>query len=174
MSISHTLLGLLEPAPTHGYTLKHEYDSRFGRSRQVQFAQVYKTLSRLERDGLAEVTAVEHGEGPERRRYAITPQGLTEFETWLASPEPATVHAQSVLYVKVVLALLSGRPAAQVLDAQRRVHLARMRELTARRGEVDVFERLAGDYEIAHLEADLSWIEIAGTRLDRLSAELGR
>src|SRR4051794_21660758 len=118
MSITHTLLGLLEPAPSHGYTLKQQYDTRFGRSKQLQFGQVYKTLARLERDGLAHVSTVEAGEGPERRRYAITPEGVSEFETWLATPEPATAHAQSVLYVKVVLALMSGRSAADVLDAQ--------------------------------------------------------
>jgi len=172
MSVSHTLLGLLEPAPSHGYTLKHEYDARFARARPLKFGQVYATLARLERDGLVTVAGIEHGEGPDRRRYAITKTGVTELEEWLMTAEPPTAHAQSVLFAKVVLALMSGRPAPDILDAQRAEHLARMREITAARHEVDVVDRLAGDYEIAHLEADLKWIEIAASRLDALTKEL--
>ncbi len=171
MSIPLTMLGLLEPSPSHGYTLKQRYDERFGRSRPLKFGQVYATLGRLERDGLAQVTGVEHGEGPERKVFAITPQGVGELEHWLSTPEPPG-QVQNVLFTKVVLALSSGRPAPEVLDAQRAVHLARMREITAARHDVDVLERLAGDYEIAHLEADLRWIEIAGARLDALRKEL--
>ncbi len=171
MSIPLTMLGLLEPAPSHGYTLKQRYDERFGRSRPLKFGQVYATLGRLERDGLAQVTGVEHGEGPERKVFAITPDGVSELEHWLGTPEPPG-QVQNVLFTKVVLALSSGRPAPEVLDAQRAVHLARMREITAARHDVNVLERLAGDYEIAHLEADLHWIEIAGARLDALRKEL--
>jgi len=36
-----------------------------------------------------------------------------------------------VLFAKVVLALMPGRPAERYLDAQRAAHLRRMHELTA-------------------------------------------
>lgn len=87
-------------------------------------------------------------------------------------PEPATAHAQSVVFVKVTLALMSGRPAAEILDGQRRVHLARMRALTAERRDADLIGRLTADYEIAHLDADLHWIADAGARLQAWRAEL--
>jgi DNA-binding PadR family transcriptional regulator len=165
------LLGLLEHAPAHGYTLKSRYDEQLGRARPLRYGQVYATLARLERDGLAQVAGVEHGEGPERRLYAITREGVVAFEDWLAAPDPPQ-HAHSVLFAKVVLALQSGRSAADVLDGQRAVHLARMREVVAARHGGDVLDRLAGDYEIAHLEADLRWIETAGARLAALAAEV--
>lgn len=165
MSIPRTLLGLLEDEPSYGYTLKQRYDELFARTKSLAYGQVYSTLARLERDGFATVVGVESGEGPERRRYAITPDGVVELDTWIRTPEPATSFAQSVLFVKTTLALLSGRPPQEVLDAQRTVHLARMRELTTSRAEADDVQRLAIDYEIVHLDADLRWIEETGHRL---------
>ena len=172
MSVSHVLLGLLEPGPRHGFGLKAAYDARFGRARSLGFGQVYATLARFERDGLAELVGVESGEGPERRVYAVTPSGVEELESWLGRPEQPTAYAQGVLFTKVVLALMSGRPAEQILDAQRAVHLERMREVRRAVEEGDLLGRLAADYEVGHLDADLRWIELAERRLDALRDEL--
>jgi DNA-binding PadR family transcriptional regulator len=165
VSVSHVLLGLLERQPSHGYTLKAAYDHGFARDRPLRYGQVYATLARLQRDGLAEEIAVEPGAGPDRRMYAVTSRGVQELVSWLVTPEPPTGYAVSVLFAKTVLALTSGRSAADVLDAQRAAHVARMREVTRAAHGADVIARLAADYEIAHLEADLQWIEIAGARL---------
>lgn len=169
MTVPLTLLGLLEAEPAHGYTLKRAYDEHFGRGRPLRFGQVYATLARLERDGWATLVGVHAGEGPDRKTYAITPEGVTALEEWIHTPEPTNGFTPSPLFVKVVLALRSGRSPGDVLEAQQRVHLARMREITAARHEADPVERLAGDFEIAHLEADLRWIEIAGARLTELT-----
>jgi len=168
MSVAHTLLGLLEPGPAHGYTLKKRYDKRFSRVKPLPYGQVYASLARFERDGLASVVAVEAGEGPERKLYAITPDGVTTVEAWLFGPEQPTTFATSALFAKTALALLSGRSAQAVLDAQRAVHLERMRELTAARRAADASELLAITYELNHLDADLRWIEEAGNRLGAL------
>ena len=172
MNIPNTLLGLLEPGPTHGYELKRAYDLRFGSDKPLKFGQVYATLGRLERDGRIEVCGVEHGSGPDRKRYAITPGGVTLLDRWLVEPEAPEPHLQSVLFAKVVLALLSGRPADRFLDAQRAAHLARMRELTADRRGVDLGRALLADYALFHLEADLRWIDLTESRLDQLTAEV--
>ncbi|HEY3139716.1 MAG TPA: PadR family transcriptional regulator [Acidimicrobiales bacterium] len=172
MNIPCTLLGLLEPEPSHGYELKRAYDHRFGSGRPLPFGQVYATLGRLERDGRVEVQGTEHGSGPERKRYAITPEGVTVLEDWLAKPEPPEPHLQSVLFAKVVLALVSGRPADRFLDAQRAAHLARMRELTALRRAGGLGQTLLADYALFHLEADLRWIDMTESRLDQLTAEV--
>ena len=56
----------------------------------------------------------EPGAGPDRKRYVITEAGATEFETWLADPVTPEPHLQTVLFAKVVLALMLGRRAEQV------------------------------------------------------------
>lgn len=172
MTVARTLLGLLETEPAHGYTLKHRYDLHFARLKPLPFGQVYASLARFERDGLAVVTGTQPGAGPQRTTYAITPEGVTSVEQWISEPEEPTTFAGSVLFTKTVLALLSGRPAAQVLDAQRAVHLTRMRDLTAARRTANSAELLAITYELNHLDADLRWLEEAGQQLSRLATDL--
>lgn len=174
MSVAHALLGLLEDGPRHGYELKHEYDERFAAGRPLAFGQVYATLARLLSNGLVEVDAIEVGAGPERKRYAITDLGVTDLEDWLGRPEPPEPHLQTVLFAKVALALLSGRPASDFLDVQRTAHLSRMRELTSLKARGDLSAKLVADYALFHLEADLRWLELTAARLDELAKELER
>jgi DNA-binding PadR family transcriptional regulator len=174
MSTAFTLLGLLEGAPSHGYELKRAFDQRFGSDKPLPFGQVYATLGRLERDGRAVVVGTEVGEGPERKRYAITDQGVTDLERWLAEAEVPEPHLQTVLFSKVVLSLLSGRDAHRFLDTQRAAHLARMRELTGMRRTAPLGQALLADYALFHLEADLRWLELTAARLDDLAREVTR
>lgn len=172
MDIGHALLGLLEGGPRHGYELKREYDERFGHDRPLHYGQVYATLSRLLRDGLIEVDGVESGEGPQRKRYAVTAAGVTDVEQWLGAPERPEPYLQSTMYAKVVLALLTGRAAADVLDTQRAAHLEQMRELTDRKQRGDLADQLICDHALFHLEADLRWLELTAERLDQLAREV--
>src|SRR5690242_16952214 len=174
MSVGQTFLGLLEEHPRHGYDLKRAYDERFGRDRPLQYGQVYSTLARLLKRGFVEVDGIEPGGGPERKRYAITDAGITDVEAWLAQPERPEPYLQTTLYTKVVLALLTGRSAADLLDTQRAEHLRLMRELTRRKSSGDLADQLICDHALFHLEADLRWLELTAARLDQLAAEVTR
>jgi hypothetical protein len=94
------------------------------------------------------------------------------LDEWLTRPEPPEPHLQSILFAKVVLAVLSGRPAERFLDAQRAAHLSRMRELTALRRADGLASALLADYALFHLEADLRWIDVTESRLDQLKSEV--
>lgn len=163
------LLALLDDGPAHGFDLKRRYDALLGHDRELKYGQVYATLQRLERDGLTDGVGVEAGSGADRKLYAVTPQGVSELDAWLVTAQQ-TSGRPAELFTRVVLALVSGRSATAVLDAHRKAFLDRMRQLTAARHDGDAIDRLAGDYEIAHLEADLQWIELAGARLKDLAA----
>jgi DNA-binding PadR family transcriptional regulator len=166
MSFGHTLLGLLEDGPQHGYELKHRYDEHFPGVRPLPFGQVYATLARLHRDGMVDIAAVESGAGPDRKLYVITPAGVTDLERWIDEPTPAG-FVRNELFSRVVVALISGRSPAAVLDNQRASHLARMRGVTERRRTADLIDAMACDFELFHLEADVKWIEHAGRRLEK-------
>src|ERR1044072_1163843 len=172
MSIPHALLGLLESGPRHGYDLKRAYDERFGHDRPLPYGQVYSTLARLLKNGLVEESGIEPGGGPERKRYAITDAGVTDVDSWLTTPEKPELYLQNTLYTKVVLALLSGRSAADVLDNQRAAHLRTMRELTTRKRGGDLADQLICDHALFHLEADLRWLEVTTARLDELRKQV--
>jgi DNA-binding PadR family transcriptional regulator len=118
----------------------------------------------------------EPGRGPDRKLYTITNDGVTDLHEWLASAEPAEPHIQSVLFMKVALAQLAGRPARRYLDVQRAEHQRRMQQLTQLKNENedDVVAVLVADYALYHLEADLKWIELTTARLERLKKEITR
>lgn len=172
MSVGHALLGLLENGPRHGYELKHTYDEKFGQGKPLHYGQVYSTLSRLLRDGLVEVSGVLPGDGPDRKSYIITAAGVTNVDAWLHTPEKPEPYLQNTLYSKVVLALMSGRGAADVLDTQRAEHLRVMRVLTKRKAAGNLVDALICDYALFHLEADLRWLELTAARLDALAEEV--
>lgn len=168
MGSTETLLALLEPEPAHGYTLKHQYDRWFGHQRKLAFGQVYSTLARLEKNGLVIQSQVESGQGPDRRLYEITSDGVTRVDEWVATPQSPDLFATSSLYARLTVALLSGRDASQVLASQRAVHLERMRQLQKLRRAAEGPDLLAVTYELTHLDADLRWIEESGARLARM------
>jgi Transcriptional regulator PadR-like family len=148
MSVPLTLLGLLEREPSHGYDLKRDYDTFFGRDKPLPYGQVYSTLGRLARDG--KVMA-------------------GEAEPWLATPAEPEPHLQTLLFTKVVLALMLDRSAGSYLDAQRGAHLQRMRELTELKRTGELVDSLLADHGLFHLEADLRWIDMTAARLGSLS-----
>lgn len=174
MSTSHALLGLLDRSPAYGYSLKQDYDQLLAPERPLAFGQVYASLARFERQGWAEILTVETGAGPERKLYGITPEGVTELDTWIYTPQATGAFAASTLFTRISIALLSGRDAEDVLTAQRQSHMVRMRELTSRRRGAEPALLLQLDYELTHLDADLRWIQEAGQRLDALRAQWGQ
>ena len=169
MSVPLTLLGLLEREPSHGYDLKRDYDAFFGRGKQLPFGQVYATLGRLARDGQVTAGDAEPGDGPDRKRYVITDTGRHSVDTWLAEPVEPEPHLQTVLFAKVTLALMLGKPAAAYLDTQRAAHLRRMQELTEVKRTGPLVDMLLADHALFHLEADLRWIDLTSARLADLA-----
>jgi DNA-binding PadR family transcriptional regulator len=169
MSVPFTLLGLLNRRPCHGYDLKRDYDAYFGRGKPLPFGQVYATLGRLARDGKVAPGEVEAGDGPDRKRYAITDFGKSELDVWLKEPCQAEPHVQTIIFTKVVLALMLGLSAEKYLDIQRAAHLQRRRDLTELKRTGGLLDALLADYGLFHLEADLRWIDITEGRLTALA-----
>ena len=66
MSIPHFLLALLSEGPKYGLQLREEFEGGTGEVWPLNVGQVYKTLSRLERDGLAESDGT-GPDGPQKR-----------------------------------------------------------------------------------------------------------
>jgi DNA-binding PadR family transcriptional regulator len=172
MTVPLALLGLLEREPSHGYDLKRDYDTYFNRGKPLPPGQVYTTLSRLARDGKVVVGDAEPGSGPDRKRYVITDQGASDVETWLEEPVEAEAPLHTVLFTKVVLALMLGRDAQAYLDRQRAAHLQRMRELTEVKRSGHMIDKLLADHGLFRLEADLRWIDLTTARLDVLAQEV--
>lgn len=172
MATAEAVLGLLEERSRHGYDLKQAYDSLFGERKPLKFGQIYSTLARLDRDGLVRVEAVEQGDGPERKRYGITARGSADLDAYLRAALDPRPGLHDELFVKVVLAITSGRDARDLLQRQRSAHRDRMRELTAAKRGAGLLRVITADRDLFHLEADLRWIDLTEARLARLRKEL--
>ncbi|WP_142152012.1 PadR family transcriptional regulator [Streptomyces sp. SLBN-31] len=174
MSTRHILLGLLASGPSHGYDLKRRHDERFPQARPLAYGQVYTTLQRLVRDGLAEVEGTGADGGPERTTYRSTEDGSRELARWAGEIAPPAPFVTNEIFAKVVVSILSGGDAEAYLQAQRAAHLQRMRELTAVKTAkgADLATVLSADYALNHLDADLRWMITTAARLTTLTAEV--
>ncbi|GAA2938267.1 MULTISPECIES: PadR family transcriptional regulator [Streptomyces] len=187
MSTRHVLLGLLAAGPRHGYDLKRQHDARFPQARPLAYGQVYTTLQRLVRDGLAAVEGTDSDGGPERTLYRSTDEGAHELARWaeeITAPAPfVTNEIFSKVVVSILVTAAAGRhpgrdghkpDAAAHLRAQRAAHMERMRELTALKTTpgTELSTVLSADYALAHLDADVRWMTTTAARIDILTAEV--
>ena len=158
MAVPDVVLALLRGGPRHGYEVKHEHDAWFPDARPLAFGQVYATFGRLQRDGLVEVVETRSAGAPERTVYGLTRAGRDRLDAWLAEPAPP---GSDEIVRKAVAALRTGAGAAAYLSAQRSAHLRAMRELAGRPPDADLAARLGREHTLAHLDADLRWLERA-------------
>ncbi len=169
-------MGLLLQSERHGYDLKAEHDHRFPTARPLAFGQIYAALKRLQKNGFVEAVGTEKADGPERTIYGITDAGRAELNAWLDKIDHPIETVANPFAVKATIALLVADRdvASRYLSRQRAAHLDAMRTFTRiktdpQRSFSDV---LSADYAIAHLDADLRWLDTALERLLTLEQEL--
>jgi DNA-binding PadR family transcriptional regulator len=161
VATNEVLLALLRKGPAHGYDLKRGHDAWFPDARPMAFGQIYATLARLERAGLVDVVETRVEGGPERTVYALSTQGEERLQQWLTEPAAPAAAGTDEIVRKTIAALRTGGDPGAFLAGQRAAHLRRMHELTVAAPERDPTARLARDHLVAHLDADLRWLEAA-------------
>ncbi|MCW5713310.1 MAG: PadR family transcriptional regulator [Bauldia sp.] len=172
MDSALTLLGLVSLRPSYGYDLKQLYDRLFGLRKPLAFGQVYATIARMIRDGLLAPLGEEAGDGPDRKRYAVTPDGERRLAEWMFTPDVPSETLQNNIFAKTVVALLTGRDAHSLLDIQRACHMEQMRSLTRLKQGAGLMHVLLYDHALFHIEADLRWIDMTAARLTQLRDEV--
>jgi DNA-binding PadR family transcriptional regulator len=127
VSIRHGLLALLARGPRYGYQLRTEFESSTGVTWPLNVGQVYSTLSRLERDGLADrVGADDEG----RFVYQIRPEGADEVRSWFVTPIERTDRPRDELAMKLAMAVTTpGVDVREVVRAQRAATLRTLQDL---------------------------------------------
>lgn len=166
MGIRQSLLALLAGQPAHGYGLKTGFERSTAGAWPLNVGQVYTTLARLERDGLALPV---DGEG-ERQSWRITPAGRAELERWYAQPVVEDPPARDELALKVLLAIAAEEvDVGTILDTQRASTLERLQELTRHKAKADPERELPWvlllDALILKAEAELRWLDLCEERL---------
>ncbi len=172
MSVPHALLALLSEGPKYGLRLREEFEARTGEVWPLNVGQVYKTLQRLERDGLVESDGGE--EGPQKR-FRITVSGQAELAGWLRDPPDLTSPPRDELVMKVLVAVrVPGTDVHEVIQSHRLYLIELMQQWTRLKdGEArnDLGLALAVDAELFRLDAVTRWLDTADARLRRAAAE---
>jgi DNA-binding PadR family transcriptional regulator len=173
VSVPHVLLALLSQGPKYGLQLREEFEAGTGEVWPLNVGQVYRTLGRLERDGLAESDDTGQ-EGPQKR-FRITPLGEQVLADWLRTPPDLTSPPRDELLMKVlVTARVPGADAHEVIQAHRVYLLELMQQWTRlKEGEArdDLSLALVVDAELFRLDAVIRWLDAAEVRLARAAAE---
>ncbi len=177
MSVRHAVLGLLTQRPRHGYELRAAFEALVGGEENwdVKPAQIYSTLTRLEKSGLVAEESVEQNAGPEKRIYAITPDGLKTLQDWFAdgiAPE----HQRDEFFIKLMVGLISGVADPYLLIQIQRAHMYKeLHAVMAQRTRLDPTRELAKvlllEKAAMHLEADVRWLDIIEARLDEIKRQ---
>jgi DNA-binding PadR family transcriptional regulator len=165
MSIRHGLLALLARGPQYGYQLRTEFETSTGASWPLNIGQVYSTLSRLERDGLALRVGAD-AEG--RFVYRITPGGTAEVRTWFTTPIERIDRPRDELAIKLAMAVTTpGVDIHKVVQTQRAATLRTLQDLARlKTGSPEIPAdpderawRLVLESMIFQAEAEIRWLD---------------
>lgn len=170
MILARIILGLLAIAPMTGYDVKRHFASTAAHFWSADKAQIYRALAALVSDGLAEIEIVPGDGAPDRQVHHITDAGRAALRAWLTSPVERTTERDPFLARVFFAGELDDDELRALLDARRAAaeeRLAlyeRMRDETATDRTLRL--RLATlENGIAHLRAELSWIDDTEGRL---------
>jgi DNA-binding PadR family transcriptional regulator len=171
MSVRHAVLGLLAQRPRHGYELRAAFEAFVGGKEnwEVNPAQIYTTLSRLEENGLVVEHDIAQESGPEKRIYAITPLGKSALGEWFSTAVERE-HQRDEFFIKLMLCLATGQvDPAKLIQVQRSKLYQDLHAITVQRSRANPRQELARillyDKAIMYLEADLRWMDLVEARL---------
>jgi DNA-binding PadR family transcriptional regulator len=172
MSVRHAMLALLSEGPKYGLQLREEFEARTGEVWPLNVGQVYTTLQRLERDGLAASDG--DGDGPQKA-FLITPSGREELDSWLRTPPDLSSPPRDELVMKVLVALrVPGADIPGIIQAHRRYLVELMQQWTHIKEDADPTDLnlgLAVDAELFRLDSVVRWLDAADGRIKRAAAD---
>lgn len=169
MTVRHGLLALLAERPMGVYELRKEFDSRTGGTWPLNIGQVYTTMQRLVRDGLAEMLPPDY-EVSDVEPYRLTEAGYEAAENWWTRPVDRSTPERDEFVIKLALATTSpGVDVAAVVQVQRVESMRALRDYTRLKsnGPASPSTRdelawsLVIDNLIFSVEAEVRWLDHA-------------
>jgi DNA-binding PadR family transcriptional regulator len=161
------VLALAVEEPMHPYRMQQLIRER-GKDRVVnvgQRSQLYKTIDRLERDGLLAEHAVEReATRPERTIYTATDAGRRAATEWtvdmLVAPRPEFGEFAAALAYLPLVTVTEALAALRARLAERRAARDHLRdELADLGGDISRLHLVEEEYLLAQLETDVAFVE---------------
>jgi DNA-binding PadR family transcriptional regulator len=171
MSLDHAILGFLNYHPYSGYDLKKIFDTSIHHFWPADQSQIYRTLSRLEENGLATMERIPQEDRPDRKVYHITEAGRAELLRWISGPPPMGEPRSAPL----IQVFFSGQLSDEEILAKFEGYAAIMRAILAQYDQVEgqlgpyqqeipsprehFFWLLTLENGLANMRANLAWAE---------------
>lgn len=167
MSVSMSILAILDEGPGYGLQLKNEFEARTGSIWPLNVGQVYTTLARLERDGLVRQAA-----NGDEKVYEVTREGRARLHEWFEEPLDRKAPGRDELVLKLIMAI--GREAAsvgEVIQAERKSAIRQLQDYTRLKRDADADTDLGWlfllDSLIFQTEARVRWLDACESRIRR-------
>ncbi len=171
------ILGVLQyKSPAHGYDIRRELESwRAEAWAQIAYGSIYFALNKMAEEGLVEAVSTDQvGKRPARTLYAITEEGAREFQRLLR--EYWWERKPVIDPFQVAITFMNKLPHDELLAALRtRADILRATLNGFRQANWPDVERMGAPrhiaenfhLSIAHMEAELHWIEGAIGKVER-------
>ena len=163
---TYAVLGMLTRGEMSGYDLGKAIEGSIGFFWTPAKSQIYSQLRRLQEAGYATERMVEQTDRPDKRLYAITPDGLRAFREWLERTPVELEPIRSPFLLKIFFGHLM-EPAsviAHVREYRRQMEGLLEEFLEIERGiptEGDVYPYtvLTLKYGISYARAGIGWCD---------------
>lgn len=171
MSLKYAILGFLSLEGMSGYTLKTKYfDGSVAHFWPADQAQIYRTLQKLEQDGLASSEEVTGETRPAQRVYSISEAGMSDLKNWLSIQHPPSAQRITFLVQIYFSRLISPDAFAKMLEAERKRQETSLRlyetiDLDPTQADSEQlkqqyeFGQLTVDYGRRRAEMEIEWLD---------------
>jgi len=164
------LLGILLGGKTHGYRLNEHVTHAMNFCTDITKSTVYYTLEKLAKDGYAEQETEREGKRPERRVYQITEKGKSYFLQLLRDNlgEFSRTYFNDDIGI-AFMDQISTTEVRKLLEKKRGIIKSALKQFKEVPDHDGNWQYVIS-HNIAHLEADLAWINSILNDLNDLKA----
>ena len=183
MSLDHAIMGFLSSEESTGYDLKTRcFDRLANHYWTADQAQIYRTLDRLEQQGLVSSRLQVQRGKPDRNVYRLTSAGRENLDGWLRDYHPAPPNRDPFL-IQIAFAdrladsatlelLAHAREERQTRLEALRSHVARLTDGSSDSTDREMMlERMTYDAALAKERATIDWLDDCADSIRATSAD---
>lgn len=174
MAVKFIFLALLTQKPMYGYEMKESFEKMVSNHWQLNFGQVYTTLSRLERDKLVYMEEIQQSERPDKKVYHITEAGKEYLNNWLEENKKWNMYFDDIAFKVALFDIISKEQAIKILSAYRIYVLKLIRSLMdfrEKRKDANVYQELVVERNLIKAEGEIKWIDLCLEKLELRDSE---
>ena len=168
MAVKYIFLALLSQKPMHGYEMKESFEKMVSGHWQLNYGQVYTTLSRLERDKLVCMEEVQQSDRPDKKVYHITDAGLEYLHKWLDEVKNWNLYFDDIAFKVSLFDILSTKKALEILS-QHRIYILKLikslMDFKEKTKESNVYQVLVIERNLIKAEGEIKWIDLCLEKL---------